>query len=335
MDKLMRIVAFVGGLFFALSMGVVLYLGTHKTVVVAESATSTVENSYTSQTRALEQELHIAAENTSDSYLYLPLQDNVKAENINMQSAFLFQGVGIEVEGAEGYFYETNELSGRVNVVKSATYQQIGSKTHVLLEFNDVFECSSRVDGNRLVISLHKPKDIYQKIVVIDDRMQVAGGTEAHRITTSVEEKIRTILTTDGYRVYYTGASENVTDMDVINLVNRAGADIYIGLQLSRDNDTQVLGTKVYYNGDYYIPWLTNAELADSLEKAVVTAVQGKGLGIEKCGQYDLLRFMEIPAARISLGYISSDKEGALLRQNNYQQVLAESICQVLQEDVQ
>ena len=56
-------------------------------------------------------------------------------------------------------------------------------------------------------------------------------GTEAHRITTSVEEKIRTILTADGYRVYYTGASENVTDMDVVNLVNRAGADIYITIQ--------------------------------------------------------------------------------------------------------
>lgn len=104
--------------------------------------------------------------------------------------------------------------------------------------------------------------------------------------------------------------------------------DLFIDVHLNKDEVTNSYGTTVYYSTSYYNRKLTNVELADMMERSVVSAIEGFACGIFEAQKDELqiLSKLNMPAVSIACGDLSNEKEGQLLTTAPYQKNVAKGI---------
>lgn len=104
--------------------------------------------------------------------------------------------------------------------------------------------------------------------------------------------------------------------------------DLFIDVHLNKDEVTNSYGTTVYYSTSYYNRKLTNVELADMMERSVVSAIEGFACGIFEAQKDELqiLSKLNMPAVSIACGDLSNEKEGQLLTIAPYQKNVAKGI---------
>lgn len=104
--------------------------------------------------------------------------------------------------------------------------------------------------------------------------------------------------------------------------------DLFIDVHLNKDKVTNSYGTTVYYNTSYYNRKLTNVELADIMEKSVVSAIEGFACGIYEVerDEMQIIKDLNMPAVSIACGDLSNEKEGQLLTTLPYQKNVAKGI---------
>lgn len=129
-------------------------------------------------------------------------------------------------------------------------------------------------------------------------------------------------------------------DTDVSNesraeLIECVQPELVIDLHVNADAaNERTLGTSVLYNDIFYRPGLTNARLADVIEKNLVTEIRGKALGIfgdtEK--KYPLLSMVSVPIVSVEMGYLTNKQEAELLGKESYQSKIALGIFKGIQE---
>ena len=72
-------------------------------------------------------------------------------------------------------------------------------------------------------------------------------------------------------------------------------------------------------------------ELADLLEREVVTAIRGKANGLLEAEQTDtVINEATVPAATIRVGYLTNGQEAILLQREDYIEKIAEGIYQTI-----
>lgn len=129
-------------------------------------------------------------------------------------------------------------------------------------------------------------------------------------------------------------------DKDVSNesraeLTERVQPNLLIDLHVNADAvNERTQGTAVLYNDSFYRPDLTNAELADLIERNLVTKIQGKALGIfsDDTGKYPILHMVTVPSVSIEIGYLTNKQEAELLGKDSYQKKIALGIFAGIQE---
>ena len=86
----------------------------------------------------------------------------------------------------------------------------------------------------------------------------------------------------------------------------------------------------VYYNTSYFDRRLSNAELADIMEKSVVSAIEGFACGIYPVEREEMQIILELnmPAVSIACGDLSGETEGQLLTTLPYQKNVAKGILE-------
>lgn len=178
------------------------------------------------------------------------------------------------------------------------------------------------LQGNR-----YKPSELYERAVILNTEASEGADSQEKEILAQIEERCRALLEAEGIRVY--SISEEGKEADPENkmlLAEQTKAGLYLGLTLGGDTDTEVFGSYVCYNSLYFRPWLTNGSFADRMEREVVTAIEGKALGLVEVEE-GILTELSIPAAVVCPGYMSNETEKELLLTQAYQERIAEGIC--------
>ncbi len=113
-----------------------------------------------------------------------------------------------------------------------------------------------------------------------------------------------------------------------LTFVEEMQPDLFIDVHLNKDEVTNSYGTTVYYSTSYYNRKLTNVELADMMERSVVSAIEGFACGIFEAQKDELqiLSKLNMPAVSIACGDLSNEKEGQLLTTAPYQKNVAKGI---------
>lgn len=173
---------------------------------------------------------------------------------------------------------------------------------------------------------VQKPETVYERGVVIDPYVD---GKD--RITADIAERIvQKLETVYGLKVYYT---EKTSIEERQQFISETNADFYIGIALNESADSSVYGVETVYNGTYFIPFFGNTDLADCLERNVTIQVSGRANGLTQATEEDIiLQRIKIPAVILKAGYLSNEKEAALLDTEEYRDRIAEGVLIAVQE---
>ena len=210
-----------------------------------------------------------------------------------------------------------------------------GNKSVVITEVQDL---EGKGNLEPLIKVIMKEKEQYEYVVLIN---AAHGGDNKGNVVNELEEKMITLEVAEKL-VKFSEVGEigffmiREEDTDISNesraeVVKRIEPDLVIDLHVNADPDNErTLGTAMVYNNDFYRPQMTNAQVADFMERELVACIQGKALGVfpDTANKYPLLSMIEQPAVSVEMGFLTNKQEANLLKKDNYQKLIAQGIFQ-------
>lgn len=272
------------------------------------------------------------------SYLRIPLPGECGAEDILIENYYMDQELCILIRTQEKNFYAENAISGNQEMVREGSFEQEEDSVQLLLGLTGIFECQTILEDNDLYVNFFAPREMYDKIVVIDaacggfNTGYEEGDFVEKDINLQITRKLKEKLDETDIKAYYTRMDDvNPEEKDRVRLANEIRADMYIRIQADTNDDSGVYGTSALYNSDYFIPGFGSVELADLLEREVVTSIKGKALGLFEAGNSEYaIRHVTVPAAALKAGCATNSQEAGLLKREEYQEKIADGICNAI-----
>lgn len=357
-NQLMKKTAIYTVLFAVCALAVIFYYSSHKVVVVENVAQDEVvqnetlqntpdeENSAGNDTVGavpVENGLLFEEKGQEMSYFCIPLHNSVKAENVTVENHYMDKELWVSIKQAaqdETYadFYRSQGVYGNRDAIVGGYFENGTDAFRLKFQLTDIYEYHSILEDGNLYIEFMAPREAYDRIVVIDPAYggdvtgAVSGELESKQVTLEIARALKKKLDETDIKVYYTRMDDsNPTDEDRIDLTNAAKADMLIRIEVNENEDTKIYGTEAVYNSKFFIPGFGSIELADLLEREVVTAISGKANGLVDSAEVDVvINRAVVPAAAIRVGYISNGQEAILLNRDDYIQKIADGIYQAI-----
>lgn len=279
--------------------------------------------------------------------VYLPAetgQQHVTIENDYMDKTLRLK-IAKQQEGTltQEYFYKNpvqiHALVGEVELTEDAGQVMLSFPFESAFEWE--MKLTKEAGHNCLYVQLIRPRDKYEKIVVLDaghggsDKGYTIAGEdesvllEEKALVLSVVEKAGKLLEKEGICVYYTrAADENPTQEQRVGLANEIQADMLISVHADYAEDTSLYGMRTIYNETYFIPNFASSDLAYLLLEKVAASTNEKAIGFEPgTSESHLVQNAMVPVAQLYIGYLSNKQEQKLLAREDYIDRIAEGIC--------
>lgn len=332
-------------LFTMAAMSMMLYYSANKVIVVTDVAQDEVIGN-AQEKPAMTEDNTITFEKSDEStgYFCIPLPEGVKLEDVTMENHYMDQELWVSVrtgdeDGTEAAnFYEAHSASGNRTRVLEGHYEAAEGVVSLRFRLTGIYEYRSVFQDNSLYVEFLRPKEAYDRIVVIDaayggiDYGVRDGNFLAKNVTLDITKRLKEKLDGTDVKVYYTRMDDsNPTQQDRLKLAEMAEADMLIRIEVAEAENAAAYGTETVCNSRYFIPDFGSVDLADMLERQVVTSISGKAGGLLEAGQEDaVIREATIPAAAVRVGYMTNEKENYLLRREDYLEKIAEGIYQAI-----
>ena len=327
--------------FFIIAMAGMVYFDANKIIVIADSSTVSTNGEH-GDNSGVKTQYQLLLKNTDGNkkQFVIPLENTVMAEDVQIQNHYIDNELWIGIRGANSEFYSREYVSGNLENVVSGGYDIVDDVVWIKLAMKDTYEFESTMSNGKLMVKTANPREIYDKIVVIDaghggtDMGSIAGRFTEKKIALDVLLAVQEELKDSDIKVYYTRSDDgDVDDEKRVALANSVQADMLISIHLSYDEDLTVNGVTAVYNGDYFIQDFNSIYLADKLEQAVAGETGAFAIGLKEAEEADLLvKKAKVPAAQINIGYLSNEEERKLLVEKEYQELIAQGICDAITE---
>ncbi len=349
-NRLMKIAAVCCMMFVSVAMGVMIYFSANKIIVVADVAQDEVAQN-TEQTQNTEKPGEKPAEEAADknsirferggrntNYFCIPMPESVKAEDVTIENHYMDQELWVNIQfkemSGQDKFYEDNYVFGNCENVTEGHFEAGDTQLYLKFAVTDVYEYQSIFENNILYLDFVAPKEVYDKIVVIDaaygaeDTGTVVDGIAEKDIALRIAREVKNRLDATDIKVYYTRMDDsNPPDDGRVKLAKATRADMLIRIEVGESENTKEYGTEAVYNSKFFIPGFGSVELADLLEREVVTAISGKANGLVEAAKEDtVIMDATVPAAAIRVGYLTNGQEEILLQRDDYIGRIADGI---------
>lgn len=350
-DKLMKRTAIYCLVFVLTAMSAMLYYCANKIIVVADVAQDEVaQNAGSSNdgektpadTIIAEDKNHVKIDRSSQNtnYFCIPMPADVRVEEVVIENHYMDRELWViiepeEMDGSEA-FYEENSVYGNCTDVLTGHYDVEKHRICLRFELADVYEYHSIFENNTLYVEFMTPKETYDKVIVIDpaygmeDMGVKVDGVKAKDVTLEIAKALKEKLDETDIKVYYTRMDDSNPSMESrVQLASDTKADMLIRIEIGSAENSKQYGTEAVYNSRFFIPGFGSVELADILEREVVTAISGKANGLLEASDSDeVINNATVPAATIKVGYLTNGQEFILLQREDYIQRIAEGIYQ-------
>lgn len=327
MREMMKFSAIFGGGFLAVMLGIAVYLGTNRVVVIADTGSISGLSGMSVSEELPGHKIALTAGAAEGTFLKIPMESAIGSENITIENQYATRRLVMHIRGATGFFYENSRITGYVEPVEDASYTTDGDGVILYLQLSELYEYESILNKGYLQVNLYKPLERYTKVVLLDAGEAEgldSGAKEALRL---IEEKLQVLLETKGIRVYSADVwRESARAQETKQLIEETRASLYVGLTFDKVQDPGQFGTYVCYSSRYFRPWFTNGDFADKMERELVSAIEGKALGLVEVEE-GILPELSIPAVTVCPGYLSHETEGKLLLKESYQDRIAAGLC--------
>lgn len=348
-EKILKRTALLSAGFFILAMSAIVVLSMNKTIEISNVAQDEVsleetigaDGSPNAEAMKPEAEKNsvpdyslIFDDEKDTEYLCIPIPEKTEPENISIENHYMDLELRVVLKGVDPQFFQTASLGGRRSEILSGEYLPTENGTVLKFKMGGLYEYKSILENNELYISFLGPREMYEKVVVIDpshggkdDGISVEGLKEKD-ISLSVAKALKVMLDNTDVKAYYTRMDDvNPTEASRVCLANATKADMYIRIEADQSENSADYGVRCLYNDEFFIPGFGNVELADIMETEVVTAVKGKALGLEASDDANYtLMYSIVPATTVKVGCISNKQEAILLGREDYIEKIATGI---------
>lgn len=257
------------------------------------------------------------------------MENAIGPENITIENQYLGRRLILNIRGATGFFYENNRITGYTAPLQSASYTAGSEGVTLYLQLSELYEYESILNKGYLQVNLYKPSERYAKVVILDAAISDGLSSQEKEALYRIEEKCQALLEAENIRVYSAEDRQDEAEAEAENtlrLIEQTNASLYVGLMFERSEDKEQFGSYVCYSSLYFRPWFTNGDFADRMEREMVSAIEGKAIGLVETEE-GILTELSIPAVTVCPGYLSHETEGKLLLKDSYQDRIAKGIC--------
>ncbi len=155
------------------------------------------------------------------------------------------------------------------------------------------------------------------------------GGLQEKGVVLPISLDVAQSLQQQGIRVMLTrNADYFVSLQGRTDLANRAGADIFVSIHANAvgGGRTEVNGLEVYYYG--------NRDLAAAIHRSILRTLNVGDRGVRRARFY-VLRYSNMPAALVEVGFVTGAQDNPRLRDANYRRQMAQAIARGILEYIQ
>lgn len=165
-----------------------------------------------------------------------------------------------------------------------------------------------------------------------ESKTGAATGTKEYELTLAVARNVESLLVSRGYEVIMIRESNdvNLSNAERAAKANQSGAEILVRLHASFMDNSGIYGALAMCmtSANPYHPELygRSYNLAKLLVDCTCASTGTKNRGVQETDHLAALNFSEIPAADLSMGYLSNPDEDLWLSGEDYRQKLADGI---------
>lgn len=221
----------------------------------------------------------------------------------------------------------------------SLAVEEKSGETKIVLEFNTVYEVTVTEDKEFLYLTLVRPFERYEKILVIDaghggiDPGTSGGGSTEASVNLKVVQYVKEILDQrDDLKVYYTRTDNTLPDLSTrVEFANALHADMLISVHCNHNSVSSVNGLEVLYSKLQESGRFTSEYLAGLCldEVSAATGLKKNSL-VERSSDLHLMKYCTMPSALIEFGFMSNRRDLNIILSEQAQQACAEAICRVI-----
>jgi N-acetylmuramoyl-L-alanine amidase len=229
-----------------------------------------------------------------------------------------------------------NDLIHGITITYSFDNAMKQHQSELLIELDSVYVPTVYESNSYYFIDLKKPKDVYDKVLVIDAGH---GGKDAGALSRNEKyyEKnlnlqilleLKKLLDTENIKVYYTRIEDDTVFLRPrVNLANAVNCDFFISIHCNASVSNSPNGTEViYYNTEYNAVKAMDLALILAEEIGKSIPLKQRGLIEEDGDDIFILENAMVPAALIEVGYVTNNNDMNFLSQEANKKAVAQGI---------
>jgi N-acetylmuramoyl-L-alanine amidase len=232
-----------------------------------------------------------------------------------------FAGMPIETEEETLDFVK----SFHVDYTKSET---TGFYTAVIyITLDNIYANLVYQDEENIYIDLRRPKDVYNKIVVVDaghggtDPGTYSQGEEHYEkeINLSIVLYLQELLDKEDIKVYYTRTSDKTVYLNPrVFFANDVEADFFISVHCNGNESSEPSGGEVLYNDITLDNGFSSKQLAQICLEELTNVIHKVNRGLVKEEDVVIVKKAKMPMALLEVGFMSNpDEMEFLLKESN------------------
>ena len=204
------------------------------------------------------------------------------------------------------------------------------TKSVVITEQHDL---EGEGDLKQITAEILEKKQEYEYIVLVnaahggENRGNVVNELQEKKITLKVGNELAKMSEEGEIGIFLIRREDiDISNENRARLIDEVKPDLVVDLHVNADAvNERTQGTSVVYNDLFFRQGVTNVQMADIMERCLVTQIKGRALGIfgDSQNKYPLLRMIEVPAVSVEMGYLTNKQEADLLKKDSYQEKIA------------
>ncbi len=322
-NRMLRVFSVIAILFlFGVVFRVSIFAKDKEKIYVSLDNYTESENS--EETVSHHDKLKIQFVDQEEADLIVPISNLILEENISVESDVIEHRIYLTISNFSEEMLSDFYIKAKESQVIDGYMEY--SDNQIVLEINctGIFEAQTVIENGHLYIQLVEPKELYSHVIVmyIPDRLEIPSGSEdvsQEESCVEVGRRMKSLFSDSNTKVYLVRSKTSaLSEEDILDFVVESDADLLIEVNVSNSPETDLNGIVTYYNPDFYIPFFGNVQLADYLEYYSLKETRATVLGIKESEENSLLSKLYIPAAEISIGYVSNEQEQQLLNDEQY-----------------
>lgn len=290
-------------------------------------------------------------ENTTDQeQLNIELPENIDGKDITITNDYLTQTVYVRFAKAVEDYSNKYSVKGGSDHIANLSYYKEGESGVLEINLDKLCEISYSYKEGFLCIQIINPREVYDKIVVIDaghgGKMPgaVKRGVYEKNINLAIVKELKKIFDEaddESLKVYYTRLTDVNPELEErVGMANAVDADVFISVHNNASSTgffNHENGTLILYSPEEGTKQ-PSKRLAQICMQHVTASAGSKNLGIVDGDDIRIVRMSEVPVSLIEVGYMTNTEELDNLLNPEYQKRVAQGIyngiMQALEEGI-